>query len=136
MELTAHGKFIDGVVVVEMSGKFGYMTEDKKLLTPLKYSDASKFKEDRATVKLGSKYSIIDKSGKELIDFIYDEIYPFSNDYAVVIKGSKYGYINLEGIEVVPIVLDYASDTNARGIAIVERKGQEVKLNVKEYKIK
>ncbi len=48
-----------GLALVEKNGKFGYVSEQGKLLVSLVYDEAMAFSEDRAAVMVGGKKNIL-----------------------------------------------------------------------------
>jgi len=50
-----------------VNGKFGYINEAGKEITPVKYDKADAFKEGIAEIVLNGKSGYIDKTGKETI---------------------------------------------------------------------
>src|SRR5690349_3203464 len=76
-----------GLALVEKAGKFGYVSEQGKLIVPLIYDEALAFSEDKAAVSVGGKWGFVDKTGNEFVKPQYTEVYSFHEGLAVVRKG-------------------------------------------------
>lgn len=80
--------------------KWGFCTEDKKIVIDCGYQHTSFFKNGLAKVKLNDKTGYIDKKQNIIIPFIYDYGQSFCDGFAFVkIKKEEY-YINTEGTEI------------------------------------
>jgi len=101
--------FSEGLAMVKLNGKYGYIDKSGKELIPFKYDLAHyldlghNFSEGLAAVILNGKYGYIDKSGKEVIPFKYDLGHDFSEGLAEVVLNDKCGYIDKSGKEVSPL---------------------------------
>lgn len=60
------------------NGKFGFLDDKGKAITPLKYDNASAFYSGMASVNLNGKWGFIDRSGYEKVPFKYDVVIDFS----------------------------------------------------------
>jgi hypothetical protein len=117
--------FNDGLALVSIDYKFGYIDTTGKEITPLKYSQFSLgFKDDIAIVNLGNKYGLIDKSGKEITPLKYDKIFPFSEGFAQVQESGKFGYIDKSGKEITPFKYDQA-EKFIDGLGKVKKKDKQ-----------
>lgn len=103
--------------VVRKGRKWGYINESGKIIIPLIYDLASKFKEDRAEVKIGEKYGFINRTGELIIQADYDETEFFrsvgidktqSHQIARVKKDGKYGFIDAAGNHITECIFDDA----------------------------
>ena len=56
-----------GLALVKKDGKFGFVTEQGKVVIPLIYDEALAFAEDRAAISVGGKWGFIDKNGNEIV---------------------------------------------------------------------
>ena len=115
--------FNEGLAVVKLNGKYGYINKNGKEVTQLKYDREFHFSEGLAAVKLNGKYGYINKNGKEVIPIKYDDAFDFSEGLAVVKLNEKYGYINKNGKEVIPIKYDDVDDFS-EGLASVNLNGK------------
>ncbi|MCR5104875.1 MAG: WG repeat-containing protein [Eubacterium sp.] len=90
-DLTYSGVFHDGKALVMKDGKWGYLsTQDnsdswigeclnnedssEKILSKLKYDDATAFMNGVAAVNEGGKWAFIDKDEKYITDYIFDDV--------------------------------------------------------------
>ena len=111
--------FNEGLAVVKLNGKYGYINKNGKEVTQLKYDREFHFSEGLAAVKLNGKYGYINKNGKEVIPIKYDDVDDFSEGLASVNLNGKRGFVDKSGKEVVP--LKYAWAVSFReGLARVE----------------
>ena len=143
-------RFMDGLALVKLNGKYGFVNKEGKEIISLKYDDAGNFKEGLAPVKLNNKWGYINIEGKEVIPLKFDSTFPeyFNEGLAKVKKEIdriktddslfsvhiyKYGFINKEGKEVIPFKYDDASDFS-EGLARVLLNHKEGFIN-KEGKV-
>jgi hypothetical protein len=97
----------DGIATVGKDGKFGYLRQDGKEITPLKYDKVMPFDWDIGRVCIDGKWGLVDVSGKEITPLIYDEIRQTHNP--IVKLNGKYGYLNRETGELLtPVKYDEA----------------------------
>ena len=113
------GPFSEGLAVVTLNDKCGYIDKTGKEVVPCKYdslvthSYEGEFSEGLAMVALNGKYGYIDMTGKEVIPCQYDRAKDFSEGLAAVEQNGKWGYIDKTGKEVVPFFhsMDYGTYT-------------------------
>lgn len=92
----------EGLAVVRISGKYGYVNSSNDVIIPIQFEDAWKFKNGLARVRKNGKFGFIDKSGKEVIPIIYEDA-GFPGDQGVWVKqNNKFGYVDLTGKELIP----------------------------------
>ena len=115
--------FSDGLAVVELNDKCGYIDKTGREVIPLKYDWANDFSEGLADVQLNGKWGYIDKTGREAIPFKYDFAYNFSEGLARVQLNDKYGYIDTTGREVIPLKYDDAN-CFSEGLSRVKLNGK------------
>jgi len=115
--------FNEGLAVVNLNGKRGYINKSGKEVVPPKYDGVYPFHEGLATVKLNGKCGYINKSGKEVVPPKYDRAGIFYEGLASVNLNGKWGYINKSGKEVVPPKYDEAGFFH-EGLAIVNLNGK------------
>ena len=116
------GNFSEGLAVVKLNGKWGYIDKLGHEVIPCKYDEACDFSEDLAVVVLGG-CGYVDKLGHEVIPCKYDEAHGFSEGLAVVAFGNKWGYVDKLGHEVIPCKYDDAYDFS-EGLTIVKLNGK------------
>ena len=100
--------FSDGLAVVELNDKCGYIDKTGREVIPLIYDNAYSFSNGLAVVALNGKYGFIDETGREVIPCKYDGARTFSEGFARVLLKNKYGYIDTTGKEVIPFKYDFA----------------------------
>ena len=115
--------FSEGLAVVELNGKYGFIDKSGKVVIPIKYDDAWSFSEGLAEVSLNWKYGFIDKSGKVIIPIKYDYAWSFSEGLAKVTLNWKYGFIDKSGKVIIPIKYDDAW-AFSEGLAKVKLNGK------------
>ena len=126
--------FNEGLAVVNLNGKRGYINKSGKEVVPPKYDGVYPFHEGLATVKLNGKCGYINKSGKEVVPPKYDRAGIFYEGLASVNLNGKWGYINKSGKEVVPPKYDEAgffheglASVNLNGkYGFIDKSGKEV----------
>ncbi|MFZ8832661.1 MAG: WG repeat-containing protein, partial [Candidatus Caldipriscus sp.] len=99
----------ENLIPYRKGDKWGFSTEDKKIVVPPKYDRVWPFREDETATKvmLKGKYGMIDRRGKEVVRPIYDEIEWFSESLLLVKFNNKYGLLNANNFkEVVKPVYD------------------------------
>ena len=102
--------FSDGLAVVELNDKFGFIDKTGREVIPLIYDNAYSFSNGLAVVALNGKYGFIDETGRVVIPFKYDGAKAFSEGLARVLLKNKYGYIDEYGKEVIPFKYDFGYD--------------------------
>ena len=115
--------FSEGLAVVKINGKYGYIDKTGKEITPLKYDSVSRFSEGLAVVTFNGKSGFIDKSGKEITPLKYDDFGVFSEGLVRVKLNGKWGYIDKMGKEITPLKYDFAFDFS-EGLAVVTFNGK------------
>ena len=100
--------FREGLALVELNDKWGYIDKIGKEVIPIKYNEVYSFKEGLALVKLNGKWGYIDKLGYEVIQIKYESAWDFREGLALVANNGKGGYIDKSGKEVIPIKYDWA----------------------------
>ena len=89
--------FSEGLAVVDLNGKRGFIDKTGREVIPCKYDYAYSFSEGFACVKFKGKWGFIDKTGREVISCKYDLAFSFSDSLACVIFNGKRGYIDKFG---------------------------------------
>jgi hypothetical protein len=111
--------FSDGISVVALGEKKGFINGAEKQITALIYDDTNGFSEGMANVKLGNKWGYIDKTGKVVIPLKFDHADIFLHRRASIKMNGKYGFIDKDGNVVIPLQYDYAGRFKD-GLALVQ----------------
>ncbi len=114
--------FSEGLCIVYVNKKYGYINRSGKLLTPL-FDFADNFSEGRGLVSLDGKYGYIDKTGKIVIPLQFEYADSFSDTLALVRLNKKLGFIDKTGKFVIPPQFENARDFY-KGLAIVYEYGK------------
>ena len=101
--------FIEGLAVVCLNGKYGFVNKSAEIVIPLKYNYATCFSEGLACVELNGKWGFINKSGNFIIPYKYDNACKFFEGLAKVELNGKYGFIDKSGNVVIQLKYDYVS---------------------------
>ena len=116
--------FSEGLAMVELNGKWGFINKTGKEVTPFKYDYyAMSFSEGLAMVWLNGKWGFIDKTGKEVISLKYDDACDVSEGLAAVKLNGKWGFIDKTGKEIVPLKYD-VTGYFSEGLARVKLNGK------------
>ena len=91
------GKYYEGLAMVRLDKKYGFIDKTGKEVIPIKYDNAWNFSEGLASVKLNGKWGFINKIGEEVIPLKYDKVENFSEGFAKVKLNGKVFYINKRG---------------------------------------
>lgn len=92
--------FVDGLALVKINGKFGYIFRDGTLALEPVYEYACRFLGGAAQVKIDGKSRFVDKSGQYVggsFDFICNSMFYSDADIAEAKNGMKWGFINCRG---------------------------------------
>ncbi|MGH2552484.1 MAG: WG repeat-containing protein, partial [Chitinophagaceae bacterium] len=109
----------EGLAIVSLNSKYGFIDISGKEIAPLKYEDVRKDPGEPVRVKLNNKWGFVDKTGKELTLLKYNNIgyvswhglYDFTVD-------KKHGYLDKTGKEITPLY--EAVDGFAEGLGKVQ----------------
>lgn len=99
--------FSDGLGVIKMRGKYGYVDLNGKIVIPCIYDNAGDFCECRAAVAIKDKCGFIDRNGKQITKLEFDAVSNFSQGFSIVLKGGKYGVIDKNGKCVIPCEYEF-----------------------------
>ncbi len=113
------GKFHEGIAMVTMNGKIGYINKEVDEIVPPYYDDAENFSNNIAVVGEGGRYGAIIRNGRMTVPLQYNELDDFSEGLAAVSDSASYGYINRVGTVVIPLQFDFAG-VFKNGFAICE----------------
>jgi len=89
--------FVEGLALVSIEDKYGYIDIRGQLTIEATYSGARDFSEGLAAVKQNGQWGYIDRSGNWMIDKRFDKAMPFVEGYASVKINEKYGLIDRSG---------------------------------------
>ncbi|MGL4567916.1 MAG: WG repeat-containing protein [Fusobacteriaceae bacterium] len=89
--------FSDGLAVVEIGGKYGFIDKSGNLVIPAKFDKAWEFSDGLANVEIDGKWGFIDKSGNLVIPAKFDYTWGFSDGLALVEINGKWIYIDKKG---------------------------------------
>lgn len=90
--------FKNGLIAVQLNGKWGYINSSGKTVLDFKYDSAFNFSDcNLALVGENGKFGYINKKGEYVIPLEYDEALEFVDGLAVCCKDGKYGAINFNG---------------------------------------
>ena len=114
--------FHNGLAMVKMNGKYGFMNLEGKLVVPCTYDYAFDFVDGVAIVEKNGKCGVIDTTGK-LVSNCQWSRYPFeiSEGLIQVNNGSSNGFIDANGKQVIPCAWGSCSSFS-EGLAYVTNK--------------
>ena len=115
-------------------GYYGYRNSRGKMITPIKYNFAEKFKKGFAKININGLWSFIDKSGGELTTLKYDRVGDFSGEMAIVEQNGAFGFIDNIGNEVISLKYENV-EPFAEGLAKVKYAGKWGLIDTKENEI-
>jgi uncharacterized protein YchJ len=87
----------DGLVLLEVNGKWGFIDTKGNEVIPFKYEHAHVFNEGPAAVKLNDKWGFLDKTGKEITPLKYERVQNFHDGSARVKLNGKWHFIKKDG---------------------------------------
>ena len=109
----------EGLALVILNNKYGFIDKTGKIIIPMKYVDAFKFSGGVARVEFNNKWGFVNNTGQEVIPVKYDDAFDFSEGLALVSLNNKYGFIDKTGKIIIPMKYDYAFNFS-EGLARVE----------------
>ena len=115
------GEYVEGYMLAEKNGKYGYINEKGEIKIPLEYDYAEVFKNNLAIVANDYGYGIINKENKLIFPLKYDKVEIFK-DYIYVIKDEKYGVFSNTGKEIIPIEFDHLNKITDKIIFFKQNK--------------
>ncbi|WEK20516.1 MAG: WG repeat-containing protein [Candidatus Pedobacter colombiensis] len=101
-----------GLSLAKKNGKYGLLSKDIKLITPIKYDEITlqdgDFRIEKfILVRINKKTGLINSKGNEIIPVKYDYVNSFFlNGFSVVGIGKKMGLFDLNGKMVFPVIYD------------------------------
>ena len=124
------GDFSEGLAVVKLKSKWGFVDKAGKEVIPLKYDEVADFYDGLALVKLNDKRGLINKLGKVVIPIKYDNIRGYNEGFASVCLNQKCGFVDRYGKVVIPLKFDYLA-TFQNGFAEVVLNNIDITINKK-----
>ena len=126
-----HNLFYDGLLMVELDGKFGYVNEKDEMKIAALYDQAQPFLEGSALVFSGSTYYLIDTSGKNLLSRQYDYLDRDPQTGFVFYRlGNKLGLLDNKGKKITDPLFDNI-DTFSESLARYRSGSKHGFLNTK-----
>lgn len=103
--------YSDGLAVVRIGQKWGYIDQEFKIVIEPKFEDARSFSEGFGLVVMGyHRYRYLRKDGRYLVESEFEGAYPFKHGLGSVKKAGKFGLIDPEGHWVLEPKYDGALD--------------------------
>lgn len=147
LALFVYGAMAQDYRVQVKAGKlWGYANQEGDLVIPPKYKKCFAFSEGYAAVLEGKKYMFINADGAKLdteIDgFVLTKTSSFSDGLVPIRMGKNWGYMNTEGkmvinakyIHVTPFEKGYAIVKLGTEFIIIDKEGEETKIEVPNIK--
>lgn len=114
----------DGMSLVRIGRKRGFINEDAVLTIPAIYDFAKSFSGGLAVVKNNDKWGCINKQGRTVIPLQYDGMGDYTEGLMPAKKGKKWGYVNEKNETIISFMYDYAfefGENTIPGYAKVEK---------------
>ncbi len=95
--------FREGLALVSINNKFGYINDEGKIVIPSIYADAEDFSDGLARVAQydsindETKYGFINNKGEIIINYQFEIASSFKDGFSLVSNGTQYGYIGNDG---------------------------------------
>jgi hypothetical protein len=90
------GRFVNGLLVVEKNGKYGFVDKTGKWVVEPIYDDVNPFYEDGfARAKKDGKYGLIDKTGKVWLEIQHNRLTDFQEGFTVLKIDNSYRIVKL-----------------------------------------
>ena len=127
--------FVDGLVLVEKDGKYGYLNQIGEVVIDFLYDGAESFYNDVAIVKVSGKYFLINKDGKPINNQKYDNLkFDHKGGLYIFMRNTKYGLLSLDGTILLDAIYDdigYFSEgvaivKNGNKYGFIDKKGKQI----------
>lgn len=118
----AVGNFSEGLGAVRVNGKWGYVNEEGKLVTPCTFEKAWKYSSGLAKVMIGGKWGIVNEEGQLVAPCVFDDAECFDAGLAKVKTGGKWGCVNARGEIIATCQYDTIIHDRSRLIALLNGK--------------
>ncbi|MBR1884703.1 MAG: WG repeat-containing protein [Clostridia bacterium] len=118
---------------VRIGDKWGFIDDEGKIVTEVKYDEIKDFHSGYAVVRIGNKYGVISKKGKQVGKVKYDSVVPFFQENVTIVElGGKKGYITTKGKKIGKIEYDsanmfyggYAEVSKGKKKGYIDKKGK------------
>lgn len=133
-------KFSEGLALVNVNNKYGYISTDGKMAIPATFDNATDFSDGLAVVihyddeNKTPKYGFINKKGELVINYQFEYAYNFKEGLALVNSGSLSGYIGKDGKFVINpqfvgasmFIGDYAPIKQGELWGFIDKKGKVI----------
>lgn len=120
-------EWTEGLSLVGVDGKFGFIDKTGKEVIPLIYENSLlRFTDGIIGVRKDGKWGYIDREGKVVIPIEYDDCSAsgFQQDRCWVKRGDKTGFVDRKGQEIIPCIYDGAGNFQSVGWAFVVNNGK------------
>ncbi|MCA6362000.1 MAG: WG repeat-containing protein [Bacteroidetes bacterium] len=123
------GPWSEGLALVVLDGKFGYLNAAGKIAVPISFLynreelGDNLFRNNSARVLLEKKAGLIDSTGKLILPRDFDDVQPFQDGFAAVNKKGKWGYADRLQKLRIPYTFDEAGPF-VSGLALVRINGR------------
>ncbi len=118
-EFESVGHLREGLIRVELDGKYGYADRTGKIVIQPQFEVACDFHEGLAGVKISGKWGFANAAGDVVVDPVYDEGEHFSEGLARVERGDEQAYIDKSGKIVFSLRPGESGDSFTNGLARV-----------------
>lgn len=106
LDINDLGEYIEGYMILEKDGKYGYIDELGDIKIPLEYDFAENFSNGLAIVAGEYGYGVIDKENHQVLPLKYDAV-QILGDKIYVTEGGKYGLFSIKGDELIHPEFEY-----------------------------
>lgn len=100
LDINDLGEYVEGYILLEKNGKYGYMDELGNIKIPLEYDFAENFSNGLAIVAAEHGYGVIDKENYQILPLKYDTVQIFG-DKIYVTEDGKYGLFSIKDNELI-----------------------------------
>lgn len=97
-------KFVNGLALVQLNNKYGYINKKGKEIISCKYDLANDFDEKISRVRIKDKIGYINIKGKILIPIKYENAFNLHNGIIAVRLYHNWGAYDIEGHMIVPTI--------------------------------
>ena len=127
--------FVDGLVLVEKDGKYGYLNQKGEVVIDFLYDGVESFYNGVAIVKVSGKYFLINKDGKPINNQKYDNLkFDHKGGLYIFMRNTKYGLLSLDGTILLDAIYDdigYFSEgvaivKNGNKYGFIDKKGKQI----------
>lgn len=110
--------FVDGIAVVNIGEKWGFINTEGEYILPLQFDDAESFSEGVAPVCQDGQWRFIDCHGETVATLgnQYTTVFSLSEGRAIVEKAGKYGAVDKAGNLIIDTRFDHLK-TFSEGLA-------------------